>query len=93
MNEEIKEILNKLQDDSNFIDNSYCRLFKDETKKLLEHITNLQKDYSSEVEENLKLSELLRKYKIEIIALTNFLIKIGYDIKDITKIVEDFKNE
>lgn len=44
MNNEIKEILEKLENNVYYIDNVYYRLFKDEAHLLLDYITNLQQE-------------------------------------------------
>lgn len=86
MNNEIKEILDMLKD-SQYIpsdDNrTYKLLDRDDTRHLLDHITNLQQDYDNEVEENLKLSEWLveKQQRIEGLEAENETLR------------SDFKNQ
>lgn len=44
MNDEIKEILDRLKDDRQMVSYCYYRIFKDDRDKLLDYITNLQKE-------------------------------------------------
>ena len=89
MQEEIKEILEKLKDNipieeyrSEGTSDGLTHYEEDKDSwqyKLLDYITNLQ-------EENERL-------KIECNALTHYLIKSGLTLEDILKIIEKFKGD
>ena len=82
MNDEIKEMLDKLKDGNwyNELDltgTMWIELRWEETHLLLDYITNLQQDYDNEAEENLKLSEWLveKQQRIEGLETENERLK------------------
>ena len=86
MNNEIKEILDKIQNVVNHKEASYNALIEtkaEDYKQLLDYIINLQQDYDNEQEENLKLSEWLveKQQRIEGLEAENETLR------------SDFKNQ
>ena len=87
MNDEIKEILEALKPyEEEFIkaglEEHPLYLYPDQQKILLDYITNLQKEYETELDENLKLSEWLVKKQKRIEKARDkiqYIIDYGFD--------------
>ena len=63
MNNDIKEILDKLSSEKYYIQHSYCRLFNYEANVLLDYITNLQEEIEQLKEDKKELQAIVESWE------------------------------
>jgi len=86
MKDEIKEILDKLSKEENYIQHSYCRLFNYEANTLLDYITNLQ-------EKNNNLQEDFKRHIDRINELTERSDNLQEENERLNNIIEELDSK
>ena len=82
MNKEIKEIIDRLSKEENYIQHSYCRLFNYEANSLLDFITNLLQEIERLNKDLETAINICNQRQKEIVRLSNVLNELEKELKE-----------